>query len=115
MTDLLRPTPQFQRPRPPVKARRSTAFHVAAIGAVAYLGAALLNSGHLARAAQRQPFGARRDLYLAALRPLDRVIRTLHLDVPARALSDIRGEHNAAVRGAASNPPSVAIKPFPAP
>ena len=121
MTDLIRPVAETHRPSTrPRRPRLSSAFQILVIGTIAYTGAALLNADHLWRTAERQPFGHRRDLYLELTGPVRQASKTLHLDLPARAVGAVRGERhsvkaNLSALSGVSTAPAVSVPTRPQP
>ncbi len=115
MTDLIRPVAETHRPSTrPRRPRLSSAFQILVVGTIAYTGAALLNADHLWRTAERQPFGHRRDLYLELTGPVRQASKTLHLDLPGRAVAAVRGERHSAkasisALAGASTTPAVSV------
>ncbi len=96
--DLLPPPPPSRAPsrsRRRRVARRHSAYDVIFIGAVCYLVAALLNAPGLHERAKDLPFGTRRDVLVALSGGLVGVSELAGLDVPTRALDDVRGRDDA--------------------
>jgi len=99
MTDLLDAPPpqQAPEPRPPARgvlpsgARGQSAGRVIAVGALAFALAALLNSETLEEMADRQPFGWKRDVAVAATGALHTVARWTLLDRPGEWFDEVRG------------------------
>ncbi len=77
-----------------LRSRPMSAGQVLVVGAIAFFGAAFLNSQTLLDMAERQPYGWQRTVAVDLAKPLNTVSRWTGLAKPGEAIDEVRGRNS---------------------